>query len=61
VASETAWGRIVAVHSDATEFNSADDSMVIQCIVATEHMLECPIRCLYSQYATFETREGLVP
>lgn len=27
MASETAWGRVVAVRSRATELNSADDSM----------------------------------
>lgn len=59
MASETAWGRVVAVHSDATEFNGADDSMVIQYTAEAEQMLECPMKRLYSQYGTFETREGL--
>lgn len=47
--------------SNATEDNGGDDSAVIQCTTGTEHMLECPIKCLCSQYGAFETRGGLVP
>lgn len=27
--------------------------LMIQCTIGTEHMVECPIKCLYAQYSTF--------